>query len=124
MVALFQGGHAGSNIDHDPRTLMAQNGWKRAFGVIAAAGELVRVTNARRLDFHQYFACTRSFQIDLFNAQWFSSLKGNSGTGFHGWFLPKLGLDFSGQRLPAPSQWRKYLCPYFSWAAWTQAAAA
>ena len=65
MVALAHAGHAGADIDHDARALVAENGGKEPFRIGARKGELVGVADAGRLDLDQNLASARAVEIDL-----------------------------------------------------------
>ena len=63
MVAFGDGAHAGPDIDHDSRALMAENGRERALRVLAGEGELVGMANAGRLDLDEDLALFRAFEL-------------------------------------------------------------
>jgi hypothetical protein len=87
MVALLDAGHAGADIDHDARALMAEDCREDAFRVGARERELVGVTDAGRLDLDQHLAIPRTFEVYLHDLQRFSGSDGHGGACFHGWFL-------------------------------------
>ncbi len=62
---------------------MAQNGGKRAFRIIAGAGELIGVADTGCLDFNQHLTGLGTFQVYFDDFQWLTGLKCNSCTGFH-----------------------------------------
>ncbi len=65
VIALAHAGHAGADIDHDARALMAENGGKEPLRVGAREGELVGMADAGRLDLDQNLALARAVEIDL-----------------------------------------------------------
>ncbi len=83
MVALLQRRHARADIDHDARALMAEDGWKQAFGIGARAGELVGVADAGGLDLDQHLAGLRPLELNRLDHQGFAGLVGHGGAHIH-----------------------------------------
>ena len=69
MVVLLDGGDARSDIDHDARTLVAQDRRKQALRVGAGKREFVGMTDACRPDLHQHFTGLRPFQLHMRDRQ-------------------------------------------------------
>ena len=83
MVALFQRRHAGADIDHDPRPLMAEDGREKTFGIGAGAGEFVGVADPTCLDLDQHFPSPGTFQVHRLDHQGLSGGIGDGGSCFH-----------------------------------------
>lgn len=79
MVAFFDRGHAGSNIDDHARTLMAENGGEEAFRIGAGQSEFIRVADAGCLDLDQNFAGTRSIEMNGGDFKRFAGRNGDGG---------------------------------------------
>jgi len=62
---------------------MAKDRGENPFGIIAGAGEFIRMAQACRLDLDQDFAALGSFKVDLHDLKRFASFDGDGGTGFH-----------------------------------------
>ncbi len=84
VIALAHAGHAGADIDHDARALMAEDGGKEPLRIGAREGELVGVADAGRLDLDQNLARARAVEIDLHDLERLSGGDGDGGAGFHG----------------------------------------
>jgi hypothetical protein len=62
---------------------MAQNSREQPLGIGARKGELIGVTNASGLDFHQNLALLRVGEVHLHDFKRLTGGKGDSGTGAH-----------------------------------------
>ena len=69
MIALFQSLDAGTDVDHDPGTLVAKNRREQPFRIGARQREFIGMADAGRLDLDQNFARFRAFKIDCFDGQ-------------------------------------------------------
>ena len=83
MIALAHAGHAGADVDHHARALVAENGGKEPLRIGAREGELVGVADARRLDLDQDLALARAVEIDLHDLERLSGGDGDGGAGLH-----------------------------------------
>jgi hypothetical protein len=83
VIAFLHAGHATSDIDHDARALMAENGRKQPLGISARQREFVGVANAGRFDLDQNFAVTGSIELNGGDFQRLTSFNGDGGTNFH-----------------------------------------
>ncbi|MNK62832.1 hypothetical protein D3C87_820220 [compost metagenome] len=83
MVALLDRGDARSDIHHDARAFMAENGREQAFRIRARQGEIVRMADAGRLDLDQHFAGAGAFELNGHDLKRFSGLNGNCGANVH-----------------------------------------
>src|SRR5690606_11880458 len=82
-ISLFDAGHARPHIDHDAGTLVAQDSGEGSLRVGATPRELIRVTDARRLEFDQHLASAWPVQIHFFNAQGLPRGKSNRSFRLH-----------------------------------------
>ena len=89
MIAGLQGTHAGADFDHHAGALMAENGWKQPFRIIARQGEFVGMADAGRLDFDQDLPRLRAIQLHLFDDQRLAGLVGDRGANIHGPLSPR-----------------------------------
>ena len=83
MVAFFDRGHAGPNIDDHARTLMAENGGEEAFRIGAGQSEFICVADAGCLDLDEDFAGTRSIELHGCDFKRFAGRNGDGGTDIH-----------------------------------------
>ena len=65
MIALFQGLDAGTHIDDDTGTLVAEDGRKEAFGIGARARELVGMADPGGADLDQNLTGLGAGEFDL-----------------------------------------------------------
>ncbi len=103
MIALLCRGYALADIDHHARALMAEDGGEQALRIGAGKGELVGVADAGGFDLDQHFALARAFQVNGFDRERLSGLKGNGGAGFHGKSsrTGEILLSRSGESVPS-----------------------
>src|SRR5882757_2367305 len=83
VIALLHGGHAGSDIDDDSGSFVAENRGEQALRVGARAREFIGVADSGGFDFHQHLAGARPLEI---HHGYFERLAGgvtNCGFGFH-----------------------------------------
>ena len=71
-------------LNHNPRTLMAEDCRKRAFWIIAREREGVGMADTGGFDLHHHFARTRTADVDLGYFQGFAGFKCNCGSTLHG----------------------------------------
>jgi hypothetical protein len=93
VVALLHAGHAWPDVDNDAGALMAEDSRKQPFGVGARQRELVGVTDAGGLHFHQYLSGLRTVEVDLGDDKRLGLFQCDSGAGFHGGFLLVILVD-------------------------------
>jgi hypothetical protein len=87
VVAFFERGHAGPDVNNDARALVPENHREQPFRIAAGAGELIGVTDAGRLDFDQHFTGLGTGEIDGGDFQRLAGLPGDGSAGLH-CFLP------------------------------------
>jgi hypothetical protein len=104
MVALFDAGHARSDIDDDAGTLMTQNGGEQALRVGPGERELIGVANAGRLDLDQNLPGLGTIQLDISHLKRFGFFQCNSSAGFHAVFLLGEKLVSSKTRRGGPAR--------------------
>jgi hypothetical protein len=63
MVARLHRAHPRPDLAHDAGALVAEDRREQALGVVAGAGELVRVADAGRHDLDQHLALARSIEL-------------------------------------------------------------
>jgi len=83
VIAHFERGDTLAHFHHNACALMAKDRRKYTLGVIARAGELIRVAQACGLYLYQNLAAFGAFQIDLHDLKRFSGFNGDGGTGLH-----------------------------------------
>ena len=88
MIALHDRRHAGPDVDHDSRALVAEDRGKEPLRIGAGQGEFVGVADAGRLDLDQDLAGARPIEIDLGHFERLSGGDGDGGAGLHGGGLP------------------------------------
>ena len=99
MVARLQRFHAGADLAHHPRALMAEDGRKDAFRIGAGQGELIGVANAGCLDLDQHLALAGALQLDRRYFKWLAGLDSQCGAHVHS--LPPLDPVLVSLLLPA-----------------------
>ena len=57
--------HSRADLAHYAGTLVSEYGWEGTFRIVSRKGEGVRMTNARCLDFDEYFACPWALEVDF-----------------------------------------------------------
>ncbi len=83
VIALLDGGDAGSEIHHDPRALVPENHREQSLGIGARAGELVGVADTRRLQLYQHLAGLRTFEVHRGDLKRLACRVTNCSFGFH-----------------------------------------
>ncbi len=83
MVALFDRGDAGTDVDDDAGAFVAEDGGKQAFRVGAREREFVGVANAGRLDLDQHFAGARAVELDRRHFQRLAGRISHGGANIH-----------------------------------------
>ena len=101
MIAFLEGSHAWPDINDDARALVAEDHREKTFGIRAGARELIRVTNARRLDLDEHFTRLRPFKIHCHHFERLAGGITNSSFRFHG--FPWGDLPADSMRLPLSS---------------------
>jgi len=83
VIALFQAGHARSDLGDDPRALVAEDRRENPFGITTGECELIGVADTGRLDLDQHFTGMWAFKVHRFQAERFAGLAGDGGADFH-----------------------------------------
>ncbi len=84
MVARLDRRDPGSDLAHDPRALMAENGRELALGIEAQKAYRRRCGKPRRHDLDQHLARFRAIEVHSLYGQGRLGLPGDSRTSFHG----------------------------------------
>ncbi|KNX41050.1 hypothetical protein ROTO_23510 [Roseovarius tolerans] len=106
VITHLEARHPLADLNDDTGPLMAQNGRENPFRVIARAGELVGMTQPRRLDLHQNLTRLRAVQLNLHDLQRFPGLNGHGSTCAH----PTSSLH-SGHATPTFGNRDAAICP-------------
>ena len=83
MVALPEPGHAGADLAHDARALVAQDRREEPLGIRARPRELVGVTDPGGHDLDQDLARFRPLEIDFDDFEGLARLEGDRRTCLH-----------------------------------------
>jgi hypothetical protein len=84
MVAPFQGRDCGPDIHDDACALVTEDRREESFRIGTRKRVVVGMAEASRLDLDEYLTRFGSIEIDVFDAQGLSRLKGDCGARFHG----------------------------------------
>jgi len=75
VVAFLEGLNAWAYVHYHASTFVTEDHWEFAFRVITAKGEGVRVTHTGSLEFDEYFAFLRAFDVYFNDLEWLSDGK-------------------------------------------------
>jgi hypothetical protein len=83
VITNLKAGDAFADLDHDASTLVAKNGRKYAFWVVARTGEFISMAKASGFDFNQNLTRARPLKVHFHDLKRFSGGNGDSGFGAH-----------------------------------------
>ena len=92
MVAWLDAADLRADLNHNAGPLMAEDGRKHAFGVVAGQGEGVGMTDAGCLELNHDLALLGAFNVHLFNFEGFARFPGDCRACLHS-CCSSVGLD-------------------------------